>query len=165
MPATPDTLFAFLEDLGIAVETITHPPLFTVADSQTLRGELAGGHTKNLFVKDKKSRYFLLTVDEHAVVDLKSIHTVIGASGRVSFGNPDALMELLGVKPGAVCLFGLINDTDKRVTFFIDDSLLAHDVINAHPLVNDATTSIRRDDLGKFVEATGHTMNVLKLSS
>lgn len=164
MPDTPDGLFAFLRNLDIPVETISHPPLFTVADSQALRGEIAGGHTKNLFVKDKKSRYFLLTVDEDATVDLKTVHAAIGANGRVSFGKPDALMELLGVLPGAVSLFGLVNDTGRQVTFFIDEQLLAHDTINAHPLTNDATTSIRRQDVIRFVEATGHTMNVLKLA-
>ena len=114
MPKTPDELFAYLEGLGIEVSTVTHPPLFTVADSQALRGEIAGGHTKNLFLKDKKDNYFLVTVEEHAQVDLKQIHHVIGAASRVSFGRPEALMELLGVIPGAVTAFGLINDGKWR---------------------------------------------------
>ena len=100
MPKTPAELFAFLDRLGIAVTTVSHPPLFTVADSQALRGEIDGGHTKNLFLKDRKDNFFLVTVGEEAEVDLKQIHHVIGASGRVSFGKPEALMELLGVMPG-----------------------------------------------------------------
>src|SRR4051812_41340279 len=115
MPKTPEELFAFLDRLGIAVATRTHEPLFTVADSQKLRGEISGAHTKNLFVKDKKDGYFLLTVEEGASVDLKTIHHLIGASGRVSFGRPEALMDLLGVSPGAVTVFGAINDTACRV--------------------------------------------------
>lgn len=165
MPATPADLFAFLDRLGIAVTTVEHPPLFTVADSQALRGEIAGGHTKNLFVKDRKDRYFLLTVEEDATIDLKTVHAVIGASGKVSFGRPEALMELLGVAPGAVTAFGLLNDTAGRVTFVVDEALMRHDVINAHPLSNAATTSIAAADLIRFVEATGHAASVLKVAA
>ena len=107
MPKTEAELMSFLADLGIAASTRRHPPLFTVADSQALRGEIAGGHTKNLFLKDKKDNFFLVTVGEDAVVDLKQIHQLIGAAGRVSFGRPEMLMELLGVVPGAVTVFGL----------------------------------------------------------
>jgi len=164
MPKTPDDLFAFLAGLGIPVTTVTHPPLYTVADSQALRGEIAGGHTKNLFLKDRKDQYFLLTVEEEATVDLKTIHTLIGAAGRVSFGRPEALMDLLGVAPGAVTAFGVINDTEKRVKMFIDEALLRHAVINAHPLTNEATTSIAAQDLLRFVKATGHDPYILKLS-
>jgi len=160
-----DDLFAFLDDLGIAVTTKYHPPVFTVEESKALRDEIPGGHTKNLFLKDKKGRHFLLTVGEDAVINLKTIHTAIGASGRVSFGKPDQMMEYLGVIPGAVTAFGIVNDTDNAVTLIFDEALMAHDVINAHPLTNDATTSIARDDLKRFVEATGHTVQILKLAS
>ncbi|MCO5071507.1 MAG: prolyl-tRNA synthetase associated domain-containing protein [Rhizobiaceae bacterium] len=162
MPATPDDLFSYLRNLGIETTTISHPPLFTVADSQHLRGEIAGGHTKNLFLKDKKDNFFLITADENAAIDLKSVHKTIGAASRVSFGKPEALLELLGVTPGAVTLFALLNDTSGRVKFYLDESLLDHDVINAHPLTNDATTSIRADDMRRFVAATGHELNILK---
>ena len=93
MAKTSEDLLAYLEGLGIAVRTVTHPPLMTVADSQQLRGEIPGGHTKNLFLKDKKDNYFLLTVDEEAVVDLKSVHRIVGAASRLSFGKPEALMD------------------------------------------------------------------------
>ena len=95
MPKTEAELFSFLDSLGIKTATQRHPPLYTVADSQALRGEIAGGHTKNLFLKDKKDNFFLLTVDEDAIVDLKRVHTLIGAASRVSFGKPEMLMELL----------------------------------------------------------------------
>jgi Ala-tRNA(Pro) deacylase len=165
MPKTPEELFAFLEELGIRVTTKVHEPLFTVADSQRLRGEIPGAHTKNLFVKDKKDNYFLLTVDEEAQVDLKSVHQMIGAAGRVSFGRPDALMELLGVAPGAVTVFGAINDVNGRVKIVIDAGLAAEDLINAHPLVNTATTTISSADLIAFVRATGHEPLILNLTA
>ena len=165
MPKTQQDLSDFLDRLGITVTTVEHPPLFTVADSQAMRGEIAGGHTKNLFLKDKKDNFFLLTVDEEASVDLKTIHHRIGAASRVSFGNPERLMQLLGVSPGAVTVFGLINDPAGDVKVFIDEALMRNDVINAHPLRNDATTSIGRDDLLCFIKATGHDPVVLKLTA
>ncbi|MEO3387220.1 prolyl-tRNA synthetase associated domain-containing protein [Mesorhizobium sp. CAU 1741] len=164
MPKTPEQLFEFLAGLGIAVTTVRHPPLFTVADSQSLRGEIAGGHTKNLFLKDKKDQFFLLTVEEDAQIDLKAVHHLIGASGRVSFGKPDRLLDLLGVLPGAVTAFGLINDSQGTVRMIFDEALMRHEIINAHPLTNDATTSIAREDLLRFAVATGHEPLVLKLS-
>ena len=165
MPKTPDELLAFLDGLGISVSTIRHPPLFTVAQSQSLRGGIEGAHTKNLFLKDKKGAYFLVTVEENAVVDLKTIHSLIGASSRVSFGKPEALMELLGVAPGAVSVFGAFNDAGGRVKVILDEAVVREETINAHPLTNEATTSIRRDDLLAFLKATGHEAHVLKVAS
>ncbi|BCG91995.1 prolyl-tRNA synthetase associated domain-containing protein [Mesorhizobium sp. 131-2-1] len=165
MPKTEAELNAFLADLGIAVSTVRHPPLYTVADSQALRGEIAGGHTKNLFLKDKKDNFFLVSVGEEAEVDLKQIHHLIGAAGRVSFGKPEMLMELLGVIPGAVTVFGLINDSERRVKVVLDQELMSHAVVNAHPLTNEATTSIAAADLVRFVEATGHDAVILKVSA
>lgn len=165
MPKTEAELLAFLDSLGISVKTHRHPPLFTVADSQSLRGEIPGGHTKNLFLKDKKDNFFLLTVDENAVVDLKLVHSLIGAASRVSFGKPDMLMELLGVIPGAVTVFGLINDTQHRVRVVLDEGLMRNEIINAHPLTNEATTSIAAADLIKFIKATGHEPVILKVAS
>ena len=165
MPKTEDDLFAFLDGLGITVSTLRHPPLFTVADSQSLRGEIPGGHTKNLFLKDKKDNYFLVTVDEEALVDLKQIHHLIGAAGRVSFGKPEKLMELLGVVPGAVTVFGLVNDARQEVKLVLDAALMQNAVINAHPLTNEATTSIAAGDLLTFVKATGHEPVILKVAT
>jgi Ala-tRNA(Pro) deacylase len=165
MPKTPAELFAFLDKLGIAVATKEHPPLFTVADSRALRGEIAGAHTKNLFLKDKKDNYFLVTVDEEAEVDLKQIHHLIGAAGRVSFGRPEALMGFLGVVPGAVTVFGLINDDGRRVRAVLDESLMRNALVNAHPLTNEATTTIASGDLLRFVQATGHEAAILKVTA
>ena len=165
MAMTPQELFDYLANLGIHVTTINHAPLHTVADSKALRGEIPGGHTKNLFLKDRKDQYFLLTVDEDAIVDLKTIHLVIGAAGKVSFGRSEALMDLLGVVPGAVTVFGAVNDTNGRVSVFLDKGLMESATINGHPLVNDATTSISAADLIKFLKATGHAPNILKLTA
>lgn len=163
-PKTMEQLFRFLDSLGIEVATVSHPPLFTVADSQSLRGELPGGHTKNLFLKDKKDNYFLLTVDEDAVVDLKTIHHLIGAASKVSFGKPEALLELLGVTPGAVTALGPINDSEGKVQVFLDESLMQNTLINCHPLINTATTTIASADLIIFLKATGHEPQILKLA-
>lgn len=164
MPKTPDELLAYLDRLGVAVTTTRHPPLYTVADSQALRGSIEGAHTKNLFLKDRKGNHFLVTVDEDADVDLKTIHGVIGASGRVSFGKPEALMELLGVEPGGVTVFGLINDADHRVTVVLDAGLMANTRVNCHPLTNRATTTIAAADLLRFIRSTGHEPRVLNVA-
>ncbi len=120
MAVTSDELLAFLDSLDIAASTVEHPPLHTVEESQALRGEIAGGHVKNLFVKDKKSRLFLLVLGEETPVDLKRVHERIGAQGRVSLGSAELLETVWGVRPGAVTPFGAINDTDGRVTVVLD---------------------------------------------
>ena len=164
-PKTDRDLFQFLDGLGIAHATREHAPVFTVAESVALRDEIPGGHTKNLFVKDKKDNYFLMTVEEHAAVDLKTVHTIIGAASRVSFGKPEKLMEYLGVIPGAVTAFGVINDVEGKVKIIVDEDLMAFETINSHPLRNDATTSIGAKDLLRFIEATGHAPLVLKVTA
>src|SRR5688572_4012742 len=111
MPASPSDLFAFLDRLGIAHSTATHPPLFTVEQSRALRGQIPGGHTKNLFLRDKKGALFLVVALEDAVIDLKGLHRRLGASGRFSFGSAELLMRHLGVVPGAVTPFAAMNDT------------------------------------------------------
>jgi Ala-tRNA(Pro) deacylase len=156
MPASPEDLFAYLDRLGIAYSTVSHPPLFTVEQSQSLRGAIPGGHTKNLFLKDKKGALFLVTALEDATIELKSLHRTLGANGRFSFGSADLLRETLGVEPGAVTPFCALNDTARRVTVVLDAALMAHETINAHPLVNTMTTSISRHELVRFLEATGH---------
>jgi Ala-tRNA(Pro) deacylase len=163
MPLSPDDLFAQLEALGLPTQTVRHPPLFTVEQSKALRGELPGGHTKNLFLKDRKDRMWLVTADEDRGIDLKALGTVLGANGRVSFGSPERLMRHLGVEPGAVTPFGLVNDTAGQVSFVLDEGLLRHDVLNFHPLTNAATTAIARDDFLRFLEAIGHKPQVMTL--
>jgi Ala-tRNA(Pro) deacylase len=164
MPTTPDQLFAFLDSLGIAHTTVKHPPLFTVEQSRALRGQISGGHTKNLFLRDKKHQLFLVVALEDAEIDLKGLHRQLGATGRFSFGSSDLLREVWGVEPGAVTPFGAINDTQSRVTVVLDATLVEHETLNYHPLVNTMTTSIKRGDLVKFLEATGHVPHMARIS-
>jgi Ala-tRNA(Pro) deacylase len=156
MPASPEQLFLYLDSLGIAHKTVTHPPLFTVEQSRSLRGQIPGGHTKNLFLKDKKDALFMVVALEDAAIDLKSLHRRLGAAGRFSFWSADIIRTTLGVEPGAVTPFGVFNDTDRRVTVVLDAAMMQHATLNYHPLVNTMTTSIARDDLMKFLAATGH---------
>jgi len=164
MPQTPDQLFALLDTLGIAHTTVTHPPLFTVEQSRALRGQIPGGHTKNLFLRDKKNNVFLVTAEEDAEIDLKGLHRVLGASGRFSFGSAELMMELLGVAPGSVTPLGVLHDTQGRINVVLDAALMEHDTINCHPLINTMTTSLKRDDLVKFLEATGHSPRITRIS-
>ena len=164
MPKTPDQLFAILDGLGIAHSTVKHPPLFTVDQSRALRGQIPGGHTKNLFLRDKKYDIYLVVALEDADIDLKGLHRRLGASGRFSFGSADLLREVLGVEPGAVTPFAAINDTEGRVTVVLDTAMMAHETLNYHPLVNTMTTSIGRDDLVKFLESTGHIPRMEQVS-
>jgi Ala-tRNA(Pro) deacylase len=163
MPASPEDLLAYLDTLGVETETLDHPPLFTVEDSRALRGKIPGGHTKNLFVKDKKGRLFLLVLGEETAVDLKKVHEKIGAQGRVSFGSADLLEEVWGVRPGAVTPFGAINDKAARVSVVLDEAMMRHERLNFHPLVNTRTTGLKRADLIKFLRATGHEPLIVAL--
>ncbi len=160
---TPEALLARLADLGIATKTVEHVAVFTVAESAFIKESIPGGHTKNLFLKDKKGRIFLVTAQASTPIDLKRLHETIGGSGRLSFGSGELLGEVLGVEPGSVTPLALVNDHEGRVSFVLDETLLAHDVINVHPLVNTMTTSIAARDLLEFIRATGHEPRVLAL--
>ena len=164
MPKTKDDLFQRFEELGLQTRTITHPPLFTVEESQSLRGEIPGGHTKNLFLKDKKGRLFLVVALESASINLKHLHAKIGATGRLSFGKPDLLMEKLGVVPGSVTPFGIINDENRDVTLILDAPMMDEDILNYHPLENTATTTIDREGLLAFIRSCGHEPTILPVS-
>src|SRR5262249_45292417 len=154
-PVTPDELLARLAELGIETRTVSHPPVFTVEESKAMRGQLPGGHVKNLFLRDKKGVLWLVVAEEDRRIDLKALAQTIGA-GKVSFASPERLMRHLGVTPGSVTPFGLINDRAAEVRVVIDRALLAHDPINVHPLTNDRTTAIAPRDLLRFIEACGH---------
>jgi len=164
MPATPNELFAYLDALGIAHKTVTHPAVFTVEEARELRGAIAGGHTKNLFLRDKKGALYLVVAAEDAAIELRSLHRVLGASGRFSFGSAELMQETLGVAPGSVTPFAVINDKEARVTLVIDAALMTQDMLNFHPLVNTATTSLSREGLFKFSAATGHPPRIVPLS-
>jgi Ala-tRNA(Pro) deacylase len=156
MPASPDDLFGFLDRLGIPHPTVTHAPLFTVEQSRGVADRVPGGHSKNLFLKDKNGALYLIVLLEDARVNLKALPAILGC-GRLSFGSADLLREMLGVEPGSVTPFALINDQAHRVTPVFDASMMEQPLLNFHPLVNSMTTSITRDDLLRFAAATGHT--------
>jgi Ala-tRNA(Pro) deacylase len=164
VPATRQDLNARLTQLGIATHTIDHAPVFTVAESANLERALPGGHTKNLFLKDKADRLFLVVALTHAHIDLKSLPKVIG-SQRLSFGKPQLLMEVLGVRAGSVTPFAVINDGARRVTVILDADMMRHERLNCHPLENTATTSIACEDLVKFIRSCGHEPRILALSA
>lgn len=160
MPATPEELYARLREIGIEWTLHEHPPLRTVEESRRLRGSLPGGHCKNLFLKDKKGQYWLVVADEARDIDLKALQPAIGAA-RLSFGRAERLDEVLGVQPGAVTPFALINDPDHRVRVVLDRTMLEHEVLNYHPLINTATIAIRTEDLHRFLAATGHDVQTI----
>jgi Ala-tRNA(Pro) deacylase len=164
MSKSPDQLFAAFDSLGIKHSTVKHPPLFTVEQSRSLRGQIPGGHTKNLFLRDKKYAIYLVVALEDADIDLKGLHRRLRADGRFSFGSADLLREVLGVEPGAVTPFGAINDTEGRVTVVLDSAMMERETLNYHPLVNTMTTSINRDDLVRFLESTGHIPRIERVS-
>jgi len=163
MPATRDDLFARFKALGIDTATRDHAPVYTVEEAQALRGAIAGGHCKNLFLKDDKGNIWLIVCLEEAQVDLKAAPAKIG-SRRLSFGKPELLKEVLGVEPGSVTPFGLINDAEKRVNVVLDAAMMAHELLNYHPLENTATTTIRAPDLVAFIRSCGHEPRVVAVA-
>ena len=162
LPTSPEDLLARLAELGIEVSSFSHPPVHTVEESKALCGELKGGNIKNLFLRNKKGAMWLITCLEDRKIDLKALGQALGA-GRFSFGSAERLMTYLGVLPGAVTPFAVINDTEGKVQVVLDRALLACDPINAHPLVNDRTTAVSAAGLVRFLEAVGHPPQILDL--
>lgn len=162
MPASRADLIARLDHLSIAHQTFDHPPVFTVEEADAATAHVPGLHVKNLFLKDKRGDLYLATVAADRRVDLKRLQVLLGA-GRLSFGKPDLLMAVLGVTPGSVTPFALINDTEGRVRFALDRAVLASPTMNAHPLFNDASTVIASADLLRFADSTGHAVAIVEL--
>jgi Ala-tRNA(Pro) deacylase len=152
---SPQQLFARLDALGLGHRTVEHAPVFTVEQAKQHRGELPGHHIKNLFLRNKKEAMWLVVALEDRAVDLKRLGEVLGA-GRLSFGSPERLRTHLGVEPGAVTPFALVNDTARKVTLVLDRGIVEGGPVNAHPLTNTMTTAISFADLERFFEATGH---------
>jgi Ala-tRNA(Pro) deacylase len=153
--STRQDLFDFLDRLGVAHQTYDHAPVFTVAESETIKLDMPGGHTKNLFLKDKAGRLFLLCALAETKISLNVLAKTLKA-GRFSFGSPELLLEALGVTPGSVTIFALLNDRLGRVSLLLDEGLLHVDPVNFHPLSNDATTAVSPAGLLAFLGATGH---------
>jgi Ala-tRNA(Pro) deacylase len=152
--AEPADLFAFLDRHAIAHATLQHAPVFSVGEGEAIKAALPGGHSKNLFLKDAKDQLWLISALGETRIDLKRLPAAIGAA-RLSFGSPALMAETLGVTPGSVTAFGLINDTGRRVRFVADAALMAADPVNFHPLTNTATTAVSQAGFRAFLAALG----------
>jgi Ala-tRNA(Pro) deacylase len=164
MTASPEALFAYLDGLGIAHRPHRHAAVFTVDEGRDLKATMPGIHTKNLFLKDKAGTFVLISAEASTKISLNQLHRKINTR-RLSFGSPEDMLALLGVTPGSVTAFALMNDTPGRVRFIADAALFTADPVNFHPLTNTATTAISRADFRRFVEATGHACNVHDFSA
>ncbi len=162
MDAEQQMLFDRFDKLGIATQTHKHAPAFTVEEARELRGTISGGHCKNLFLKDKKGAQWLIVCLEDAQINLKTAPAKIG-SARLSFGKPDLLMETMGITPGSVTPFALINDQKAVVNVVLEQKMMQFDQLNYHPLRNDATTTIVSSDLVKFIKSCGHNPQIVDL--
>ena len=164
MPLTPEQLLQRLTELGIGHRTFEHPPVLTVEEARRHTAHLPGGHCKSLFLKDKQGGLWLLVCLDHRRIDMGRLAKAIG-SPRLSFGKAELLEEVLGVAPGSVTPFALVNDRERRVQPLLDRAMLAHDELNYHPLTNRATTTIAAADLPRFLEACGHRPQIVDLDT
>lgn len=160
MPATRQDLFTRLDQLGIAHTTVDHAPIFTVAEGVEIKRGMPGLHSKNLFLKSRDGRLFLLCAEGSADIRVNRLHRHLGCK-RLSFGSPELMEDVLGVTPGSVTLFALINDTEGRVQLLLDQEMADAPIVNFHPLLNDATTAISGADAVRFAKATGHAPIIL----
>ena len=163
MPANRDALMQRFDSLGISVTTRDHAAVFTVDEAKLVHEDIPGGHCKNLFCKDEKGVLWLIVALEDSTINLKTVPAIIG-SRRLSFGKPELLLEVLGLTPGSVTPFGLINDTSVRVNVILDAAMMAEPVLNFHPLENNATTSIQANDLVAFIRSCGHEPQIFRVS-
>ena len=164
-PATPDDLFQRLQALGIATTTVRHPPVFTVEEAKLHRGHIPGVHTKNLFLRNKKDQMWLVVCHQDRTVDLRRLGPALGSSSRLSFGSPQRLMRYLGVIPGAVNPFAVINDHQNAVRLVVDSAILGEEPLNFHPLDNAQTTSITPEDFLRFLKAEEHPPTLISLGA
>ena len=163
---TRSALFSFFDQADIAHKTVEHPAIFTVEEGRDYKKTMPGGHSKNLFLKDKKGVLYLAVALSETRVDLVGLGKRLGAKGRLSFGKPELMTATMGVIPGAVTPFALINESARVLsTVILDKALLDHDPVWFHPLENTASTAIRPADLVRFVEACGFTPQILDLAA
>jgi Ala-tRNA(Pro) deacylase len=163
LPTSPENLFNILKKLGISYDLHHHEAVYTVEESQNVDAQIPGTHCRNLFLRDRKKKNFLLVLPITVDVDIKKLPDVLG-SHRLSFGSNDRLWEFLGVRSGSVCPFCIMNDTDNQVEIFLEKSMMEQEVVNYHPMLNTMTVSLKPDDLLKFIETTGHKAHIVDLS-
>lgn len=158
-----EDLFLKLDQLGISYKNFEHEPCFTVEESNQVCAHIKGAHSKNLFLKTKKKEFYLVSILEHKRLDIKEFAQSIDVK-KLSFANDDYLMELLGVKPGSVTPYGLINDHERKINYYIDEDFLKAEFINFHPLQNDMTLQVTPKDFQKFMEDLGVQFQVISIS-
>lgn len=163
MPTSPEGLMEYLKAMGIEFALHHHKAVFTVAESDEVDSKIPGTHCRNLFLRDNKKKNFLVVLQNSTEVDIKKLPSVIG-SDRLSFGSADRLWEYLGVRPGSVCPYSIINDKDRNVKICLDKSMMETDIVNYHPLLNTMTVSVKPADLIRFIESTGHEAHIIDLS-
>jgi Ala-tRNA(Pro) deacylase len=163
MPTSPESLLEQLKALNIEFTLYHHEAVYTVEESNKVDVDIKGTHCRNLFLRDKKKKNYLVVLQNATEVDMKKLHPVID-SGRLSFGSADRLWEYLGVRPGSVCPFSIVNDIEKQVKILLDKSMMETKIVNYHPLLNTMTVGLKPDDLIKFIESTGHEVHIVDLS-
>ncbi len=164
LPTSPEYLYKLLKDLKIEFKVFEHPPLFTVNDSKKYRENMRGFHTKNLFLRDKKKKNYLVIAHEDSLIGLNLLTERIRSS-RLSFGSKERLFEELGVFPGAVTPLSVINNTKKDINIFLDSEMLGQDTIFCHPLVNDRTISLSYKSLLIYFDYLGLSCETVSLGS
>lgn len=162
LPTSPEQLFKIFDELEISYRLHRHVPIFTVAEGEHLKKKIPGIHCRNLFLADKKKTMFLVVAANETTVDLKKLQEKLGC-GRLSFGSPERLWTYLGIRPGSVCPFVLLNDPEHRVLPVLDSSMMEAEIVNYHPLNNAMTVGLRPEDLLKFIAHTGHKPTILDL--
>lgn len=149
-------LIAFLASMGIRVEPVAYPAHSTVEEGRALRGDMAGTFTKNLLLKDKKGRLFLIVAEETRAIDLRTLHSKVEASGRLGFASTEAVRSTLGVEPGALTPLALAYDTARAITVILDARIMRDHQLNFHPLINTESVGLSPQELISFIAATGH---------
>ena len=162
MPASDKNLFDQFSLLGIEVTTVTHTPMLTVEDGKEMFADLPGGHCKSLFLKEKKGSLWLVVMLNNIRLDINKLQKKLGSS-RLSFAKPDLMKEILGVEPGSVTPFALLNKTASEIKVVLDKKMMEEELLNYHPLRNDATTTIKTSDLLKFIHAMNHRPIILEM--
>ena len=163
LPTTPEQLLARFDELGIDYKLSHHKAVYTVAESEAVDREIPGTHCRNLLLRDNKKRNFLVCLQNSTIIDIKKLADVIG-SGKLSFGSADRLWEYLGVRPGSVCPYSIINDKNNEVSIFLDASMMNDEILNFHPLINTMTVSVKPSDIVRFIESTDHTPHIVDFS-
>lgn len=164
LPTAPEKLLSMLDDLGIEYKFYEHEAVYTVAESEKIDADIPGLHCRNLYLRDKKKRNYLVSAQNATEIDLKKLSDLLDA-GRFSFGSADRLWQYLGVRPGSVCPYAVVNDPDNEVRLILDQSMMDAEIVNFHPLSNTMTIGTNPHDIVKFVESIGHNVEIIDLSA